>query len=170
MKTMQDAFEHTLADIYYAEGALVKALPKMAKAVGNADLKAAFTGHLEETKHQIEVLKQVFQSIGLKPKGEKCDAIEGLIKEASGLMEEATGEALDTMLLAAGQAVEHYEIARYTSLSNWAVMLGHTTAQGLLQGILDQEVAADKKLATINTMMETGEFVDKKAKSGKAAK
>jgi ferritin-like metal-binding protein YciE len=169
MKTMQDAFEHTLADIYYAEGALVKALPKMAKAVGNADLKAAFTGHLEETKHQIEVLKQVFQSIGLKPKGEKCDAIEGLIKEASGLMEEATGEALDTTLLAAGQAVEHYEIARYTSLSNWAVMLGHTTAQGLLQGILDQETAADKKLATINTMMGAGD-VTGKAKTGKAAK
>ena len=176
METMQDAFEHTLADIYYAEGALVKALPKMAKAAGHADLKAAFEGHLEETKQQVEVLKDVFASIGRKAKGEKCDAIEGLIKEASGLMEEASGEALDLTLCAAAQAVEHYEIARYTSLISWAEILGHEEAASLLQGILDQEYAADEKLAAMNLTMDSDEMPaedkprnDKTAK-GKAAK
>lgn len=168
MKTMQDAFEHTLMDIYYAEGALVKALPKMAKAAGHADLKAAFEGHLEETKQQVEVLKDVFASLGRKAKGEKCDAIEGLIKEAAGLMEEAEGEALDLTLCAAAQAVEHYEIARYTSLISWAGMLGHTEAQSLLQGILEQEMAADEKLGAINATMEDMPAEDK-PKKGKAA-
>lgn len=169
METMQDAFEHTLADIYYAEGALVKALPKMAKAAGHADLKAAFEGHLEETKHQVEVLKDVFASLGRKAKGEKCDAIEGLIKEASGIMEEASGEALDLMLCGAAQAVEHYEIARYTSLVSWAGMLGHTEAESLLQGILDQETAADEALGAINATFAEMPAEDKPAK-GKAAK
>lgn len=169
MKTMQDAFEHTLADIYYAEGALVKALPKMAKAVGHADLKAAFEDHLEETKHQVEVLKDVFASLGRKAKGEKCDAIEGLIEEASGIMEEASDEALDLALCAAAQAVEHYEIARYTSLISWAGMLGHDEAKQLLQGILDQETAADKKLGALNATFAEMPAEDKPAKS-KAAK
>lgn len=173
MKTMQDAFEHTLADIYYAEGALVKALPKMIKAAGHADLKAAFEGHLEETKQQVEVLKDVFASLGRKAKGEKCDAIEGLIKEAEGLMDEASGEALDLTLCAAAQAVEHYEIARYTSLISWAGMLGHMEAASLLQGILDQETAADEKLGAINsTFVEMPAEDDsmKRKKGGKAAR
>ncbi len=146
MKTLSDAFEHTLKDIYYAEGALTKALPKMASAAGNADLRAAFTHHLAETKEQVKLLDKVFASIKVKPAGEKCDAIEGLIKEADGLMKDASGAALDAMLIGAAQAVEHYEIARYGTLREWAKELGHTEAHDLLSQILDMEKAANAKL------------------------
>jgi ferritin-like metal-binding protein YciE len=146
MKTLAEAVVHTLKDIYYAETALTKALPKMAQAAGNADLKAAFTHHLAETKEQIALLDKVFASIKEKAAGEKCDAIEGLIKEADGLMKEATGAALDAMLIGAAQAVEHYEIARYGTLREWAKQLGHGPAHDLLSQILDMEKAANAKL------------------------
>ena len=146
MKTLSEAFEHTLKDIYYAEGALTKALPKMASAAGNADLKAAFTHHLAETKDQITLLDKVFASIKVKASGEKCDAIEGLIKEAEGLMKEASGAALDAVLIGVAQAVEHYEIARYGTLREWAKDLGYMAAHDLLSQILDQEKAANAKL------------------------
>lgn len=146
MKTLADAFEHTLKDIYYAENALLKALPKMASAAGNADLKSAFDTHLAETKQQVKLLDKVFQSIGKKASGEKCDAIEGLIKEADGIMKEAEGAALDAALVGAAQAVEHYEIARYGTLREWAKDLGHAEAHDLLSQILDQEKAANAKL------------------------
>jgi len=149
MKTLADIFEHTLQDIYYAENAITKALPKVAKAVKDAKLKDALEGHLKETKDQITKLDKVFSSLGKKAKGEKCDAIEGLIKEADGLMEEGSGTALDAGLLAACQAVEHYEIARYGSLREWAKELGHTEAHTLLSEILDQEKAANNKLTNI---------------------
>src|ERR1044072_1018939 len=96
MKTLADIFEHTLQDMYYAENAITKALPKVAGAAKDAKLKKAAEDHLEETKGQIRKLEQVFKSIGRKASGEKCDAIEGLIKEANGLMEEASGTALDS--------------------------------------------------------------------------
>ncbi|HQZ13954.1 MAG TPA: ferritin-like domain-containing protein [Devosia sp.] len=146
MKSLADLFEHTLRDIYYAENAITKALPKMSKAVGNKELSAAFDGHLAETKNHIKTLKAVFDSIGKKAEGEKCDAIEGLIKEGDGLMEEAEGAALDAGLLACAQAVEHYEIARYGSLREWAKVLGHEEAHNLLSQILDEEKAANSKL------------------------
>ena len=149
MKTLKDLFEHSLADLYYAENAISKALPKLAGAVKNAKLKDAIEHHLKETKGQIRTLKQVFESVGLKPEGEKCDAIEGLIKEADGVMKEASGTALDAGLLAAAQAVEHYEIARYGSLREWAKLLGHEEAHKLLSGILDQEKAANNKLTDL---------------------
>ena len=94
MKTLNDAFEHTLQDIYYAENAIAKAMPKMAKAAGHAELQDALKAHLTETKQQIKLLDQVFEAIGKTPEGEKCDAIEGLIKETEGIIEEAEG-ALD---------------------------------------------------------------------------
>ena len=149
MKTLADIFEHTLEDIYYAENAITKALPKVAKAAHDAKLKKAAEDHLEETKGQIMKLDQVFKSIGKKPSSEKCDAIEGLIKEADGLMEEASGTALDAGLLAACQAVEHYEIARYGSLREWARDLGHGEAHKLLSEILDQEKATNNKLTNL---------------------
>ncbi len=149
MKTLAELFEHTLKDIFYAENAIAKALPKMAGAVKSAQLKTAFTEHHAETKGQIAQLKKVFASIGAKPEGEKCDAIEGLIKEADGLMEEAKGNALDAGLLAAAQAVEHYEIARYGSLREWAKALGHADAHTLLSEILDQEKAANNILTNL---------------------
>lgn len=149
MKTLSDIFEHTLQDIYYAENAIIKALPKVSKAAKSAKLKQAAEEHLEETKGQITILNKVFKSLKLKPTAEKCDAIEGLIKEADGLMEEASGTALDAGLLAACQAVEHYEISRYGSLREWAKELGHKEAHTLLTQILDQEKATNNKLTNL---------------------
>lgn len=149
MKTLAEAFHHTLKDIYYAETALTKALPNVAKAAGSAELKKAVETHLEETKKQITILKDVFKSIGEKPEGEKCDAIEGLIKETDGIIKEASGVALDACLIAAAQAVEHYEIARYGTLREWAKLLGHDEAHDLLTQILDMEKATNAKLTTL---------------------
>ena len=146
MKTLSEIFKHTLKDIYYAETALTKALPKMAAAAGHPDLKAAFTHHLEETRGQIKMLEKVFASVGEKASGEKCDAIEGLIKEGDGLMKEASGLALDAALIGIAQAVEHYEIARYGTLREWAKELGHAEAHDVLSQILDQEKAANATL------------------------
>jgi len=149
MKTMADLFEHTLQDIYYAENALTKAIPKMSKAATDAKLKTAFDDHLKQTKGHVQKLKQVFAAAGLKAEGVKCDAIEGLVKEADGVIEEASGTALNAGLLAAAQAVEHYEIARYGSLREWAKILGHTEAHKLLSEIIDEEKAANLKLTDL---------------------
>jgi ferritin-like metal-binding protein YciE len=143
MKTLEEAFHHTLQDIYYAEAALTKALPTVAKAAGNAEFKA------DETRQQIVILDKVFASIGQKAVGVKCDAIDGLIKETDGIIKEATGIALDASLIAAAQAVEHYEIARYGALREWAKVLGHTEAHDLLSQILDMEKAANSKLTGV---------------------
>lgn len=149
MKTLKELFEHTLKDVYYAENAISKALPKVSKAAKSKELKEAVDSHLTETQEQIKELKLVFKSIDVTAEGEKCDAIEGLIKEADGLMEEASGKALDAGLLAACQAVEHYEIARYGSLREWAKVLGYEEAHVILSRILDQEKAANSKLTSI---------------------
>ena len=146
MKTLAELFEHTLKDIYYAENKLTKVLPKMADAVSNSDLKKAFNHHADETKEQIKILKDVFAAIGVEAEGVKCDAIEGLIKEGEGLIEEAEGRALDAGLIAAAQAVEHYEIARYGALREWAKELGHEDVAAHLTNILDMEKAANAKL------------------------
>ncbi|MCO4316327.1 ferritin-like domain-containing protein [Phyllobacterium sp. 21LDTY02-6] len=149
MKTLAELFEHTLKDVYYAENAIVKALPKVSAAVKSAELKKALDHHLEETKGQIKILDKVFKSINVKPAGEKCDATDGLIKETDGVVAEATGVALDAGALAACQAVEHYEIARYGSLREWAKVLGNEEAHVLLSEILDQEKAANNKLTNL---------------------
>lgn len=146
MRTLAEAFHHTLQDIYYAEKALTKALPKVASAAKNAEFKALVTAHLAETKEQIALLDKVFTSLGETPTGVKCDAMDGLIKETDGIIKEATGVALDASLIAAAQAVEHYEIARYGTLREWAKVLGHTEAHDLLSQILDMEKAANSKL------------------------
>ena len=150
MKTLADAFEHTLQDVYYAENAITKALPKVIEAVTNSDLKEALKDHLAETKGQIKTLQAVFKSIGKKAAGEKCDAIEGLIKETEGVLEEAKGQiARHAAIIGCCQAVEHYEISRYGTLREWAKALGETKANDLLSGILDQEKAANHKLTHI---------------------
>jgi ferritin-like metal-binding protein YciE len=164
VKTLADIFEHTLEDVYYAENAIAKALPKIAKAATDANLKKAAENHLGETKGQIKKLEQVFKSIGKTAAGEKCDAIEGLIKEAEGLMEEASGVALNAGLLAACQAVEHYEISRYGSLREWAKDLGHDEAHKLLSEILDEEKATNNKLTNLAVTS-----VNKTTASAKAA-
>jgi len=160
VKTLADAFEHTLRDVFYAENAITKALPKMAAKAPDRALKAAFEEHLAETNEQIAILKRVFKSLGIEAKGEKCDAIEGLIKEGEGLMEEASGTALSAGLLALAQAVEHYEIARYGTLREWAKALGHDDAAAMIGEILDMEKACNSKL--------TGLAVDSINKTAKA--
>lgn len=146
MKTLADVFEHTLQDVYFAEHAITKALPKVIRAVSQGDLKRALQAHLKETKAQIGVLEEVFTSIGKKAKGEKCDAIEGLIKECEGVMEEATGAAKQAAIIGCCQAIEHYEIARYGTLREWAKSLRRAKAHDLLSQILDQEKAANHTL------------------------
>lgn len=150
MKTLADAFEHTLQDVYFAENAIVKALPKVIDAVANGDLKIALKDHLTETKGQIKTLQAVFKAIGKKASGEKCDAIEGLIKETEGVIEEAAGSvAKHAAIIGCCQAVEHYEIARYGTLREWAKALGEREAHELLSEVLDQEKAANHKLTHI---------------------
>ncbi|QND52250.1 ferritin-like domain-containing protein [Phyllobacterium sp. 628] len=149
MKTLAELFEHTLKDVYYAENAIVKALPKVSGAVKNAEFKKALDHHLEETKGQIKILDKVFKTINVKPAGEKCDATEGLLKETDGIVADASGVALEAGALAACQAVEHYEIARYGSLREWAKVLGNEQAHVLLSEILDQEKAANNKLTNL---------------------
>lgn len=150
MKKLEDLFEDTLKDIYYAEKTILKALPKMAKKATSPDLKEAFESHREETEGQIERLEQVFELIGKAARGKKCPAIEGITEEAKEIMEEAeTPEVLDAGLAAAAQAVEHYEMARYGTLVAWAKELGMDEAADLLQETLDQEKAADEKLTEL---------------------
>ncbi len=150
MKTLADAFEHTLKDVYYAENALTKALPVVIENVTHAEFKQALKDHLVETKDQIKILNKVFKTIGVEASGVKCDAIDGLIKETEGVIEEAKGTvARNAALAGACQAVEHYEIARYGTLREWAKVLDNAEAHTLLSEILDMEKAANSKLTAI---------------------
>lgn len=154
MKTLENLFEDTLKDIYYAEKQILKDLPKMAKKASNPKLKSAFESHLGETEGQVERLEQVFELIGKSARGKKCPAIEGISEEAKEIMEEAqTPEVCDAGLLAAAQAVEHYEMARYGTLIAWARELGHTKVVKLLEETLRQEKNAD---ATLTGVAENG--------------
>jgi len=147
MKTLKDLFLDELADMYDAENRITKALPKLAKAATCPDLKAAFLSHLEETKGQITKLEQVFESLGEKAKGKKCEATVGLLKEGDEIAAEHKGEAtLNAGLISAGQKVEHYEIASYGCLHAWAEQLDNQEAADLIQEILDEEKAANDKL------------------------
>jgi ferritin-like metal-binding protein YciE len=150
MKTLSDAFEHTLQDVYYAENAISKALPNVIEAVSQADLKKALQHHLTETKEHISILKKVFKSAGLEVKGEKRDAIEGLIKECDGVIKEAKGAvARHAAIIGCCQAIEHYEIARYGTLREWAKAIDQPEAHDMLSAILDQEKAANHKLTNL---------------------
>ncbi len=149
-KSMEDLFLHFLQDIYYAERQLLKALPKMAKAAESQELKQAFLHHREQTQGQIERLQQVFEQIGKRARGITCEALNGLVEEADELVEEFdAGPARDAGLLAGGQAVEHYEMARYGALVAWAKTLGHNQAAQLLQQTLDEEKETDAKLTKL---------------------
>ena len=149
-KTLDDLFEDTLKDIYYAENKILKALPKMAKAAQSGELKAAFQKHLKETEGQVVRLEKVFKSIDMAPKGKKCDAIEGILTEGAEIMKEFKGApALDAGLVAAAQAVEHYEIARYGTLKRWAEQMGLNDAVRLLDETLNQEKNTDEALTEL---------------------
>ncbi len=149
-KQLDELFHDTLKDIYYAEKKLVTALPRMAKAAQNADLKAAFQKHAGETEGQVKRLEQVFAIIEKKPQGKKCPAIDGLVEEGNEIAKDYKGSpALDAGLLAAAQAVEHYEISRYGTLRAWAEKLGLRDAVKLLDETLDQEKATDDALTDL---------------------
>jgi ferritin-like metal-binding protein YciE len=150
VKTLEDLFLETLKDIYYAEKKLVKTLPKMAKAAVSSELKAAIEGHLAETETHVDRLEQVFASIDKKPVAKKCEALEGLLKEADEVMAEIEdSHTLDAAIISSAQTVEHYEIARYGTLACWARELGMDDVESLLQETLDEEEAADEKLSSI---------------------
>jgi ferritin-like metal-binding protein YciE len=149
-KKLDDLFHNTLKDVYYAEKHIYAALPKMAKAAQSLQLKAAFEKHRKETEGQIVRLEKVFGIIDQKPQAKKCDAIEGILDEGKEIMEEYKGSpALDAGLLAAAQAVEHYEMSRYGTLRTWAEELGHQDAAKLLQATLNEEEATDKALTKL---------------------
>jgi ferritin-like metal-binding protein YciE len=150
METLNELFEETLKDVYFAENAILKALPKMAKKASSEDLQQAFTDHAEETKGQVKRLEQIFKLLGKKAEGKECHALKGLVKETEELIEEAKrGPVLDAGLIACAQAVEHYEMARYGALSAWAEQLEMADAGELLEETLDEEKAADEKLSGI---------------------
>lgn len=148
--TLDSLFHETLKDIYYAERKIATALRKMARAARSEELTAAFETHEQETQAQYERLTEVFDAIGKKPRGKTCDAIEGIIAEAQEIMDEFKGgPALDAGLLAAAQAVEHYEIARYGTLKAWAEQLGLKDAARLLDQTLQEETATDAALSDL---------------------
>ncbi len=149
-KNLDDLFHNTLKDIYFAEKKILATLPKMAKAAQNEELKAAFQKHYTETEGQVDRLEQVFAIIKQKPQGKTCAAIVGITKEGAEIMQEYKGSpALDAGLLAAAQAVEHYEISRYGTLRTWAEELGLDDAVTLLDATLDEEEATDEALTKI---------------------
>jgi len=149
-KTLDDLFHDTLKDMYYAEKKILATLPKMAKAAQNDELTAVFEKHRAETERQVERLEQVFALIDIKAQGKTCDAIIGITDEGTEIMKEYKGSpALDAGLIAAAQAVEHYEISRYGTLRTWAEELGLNDAVSLLQETLDEEKATDEVLTKI---------------------
>ena len=150
IKTMDDLFLHMLQDVYYAEKQILKALPDMVERTTNRDLTAAFQNHLAETEKHVRRLEQAFDLIGASPKGTTCPAIDGIIKEANAIAGEvAEKKVLDAALIAAAQAVEHYEITRYGTLIAWAEEVGNDAVAKLLTTTLNEEKAADKKLTAI---------------------
>jgi ferritin-like metal-binding protein YciE len=150
VKTLNDLFYETLRDMYYAEKKILRTLPKLARAVNSNDLREAFLHHRDETKGQVERLEGVFELIGKSARGKTCDAIDGILEEGNGVMEDfKDNPALDAGLLAGAQAVEHYEISRYGTLITWAKELGIPEGASLMKTTLEQEVNADKLLTKI---------------------
>lgn len=150
IRSMDDLFLHALQDIYYAEKQIVKALPDMIRKATSRDLTAVLKDYLAETETQVSRLEQAFALLGETPKGTNCPAIDGIIDEASDIASEVDDKAvLDAALLAAAQAVEHYEIARYGTLIAWAGELKKEAVARLLANTLEEEKAADQKLTGI---------------------
>lgn len=150
MKTLEELFVETIKDIYYAEKKILKALPKMAKKATSPDLAAAFEAHIEETEGQVERLEQIFDLLGKAKRGKTCPAIDGIIEEGEEIMKEAEDDTVrDAGMLAAAQAVEHYEISRYGTLKAWAEKLGMDEAASLLDATLQEEKATDEKLTAL---------------------
>lgn len=149
-KTLEELFHETLKDIYYAERKILRALPKMARGANSPDLKAAFQKHKDETEMQVERLQQVFELIGKPARGKTCPAIDGIIEEGEEALQAfADSPALDASLIAAAQAVEHYEMARYGTLRRWAEVMGMKDAAKLLDQTLQEEGMTDESLTQL---------------------
>ncbi len=147
IKSMDDLFVHTLRDIFYAENQIVKALPEMIEKANDPSLRQAFQSHLGETKNHVKRLEQVFRMHGVEASGVDCPAIDGIIDEAEDVAGEVEDKrVLDAALIAAAQAVEHYEMTRYGTLVAWAKQLGRNDCATLLQQNLEEEKSADMKL------------------------
>jgi ferritin-like metal-binding protein YciE len=165
IKSLDDLFNHGLEDLYYAENQILKALPDMIEKATDSELKAGFERHLAETEGQVHRLRQVFELLGAEPTGTKCPAIDGILKEGRELMGEIGDE--DTMnvgLVAAAQAVEHYEITRYGALIAWASELGHARCVPLFKANLAEEKATDQKLTRLAERRYNPAADDKPAK------
>ena len=150
MKSMEELFYGLLQDVYFAEKKLLKTLPKLAKKSADPELGHAFSDHCQETEGHVERLEQVFEAIGKRARGKQCDAIMGIIAEGEEVISEAEGDTIrDAGILAAAQAAEHYEIARYGTLIAWAEQMGKADVAELLRETLDEEKKADQLLTRI---------------------
>ena len=150
LQTLDDLFVHFLRDIYYTEKQILKALPKMARKADSKKLREAFEHHQEETEGHVANLEKVFETLGMPARGVTCQAIEGILEEGKEIMSDAQdADARDAGMIAAAQAVEHYEITRYGTLIAWANQLGKGDVVPLLQANLEQEYAADRKLTDL---------------------
>ncbi|OJT99403.1 MAG: hypothetical protein BGN83_19465 [Rhizobium sp. 63-7] len=149
-KTLDDLFYETLKDIYYAERKILKALPKMARGAQDEKLQAAFLKHRDETETHVERLQEIFEKIGKRARAKTCPAIDGIVEEGEEILEAFKGSpAIDAGLLAAAQAVEHYEISRYGTLKAWAMQLGHDDVAKLLDKTLQEEGKTDETLTKL---------------------
>lgn len=149
-KGLQDLFLDVLKDVYYAERKILKALPKLARAAQQPELQQAFLKHREETEGQIERLQSIFELLDKRAQGKTCDAIEGMVAEGEEVIQEfKDSPAIDAGLIAAAQAVEHYEIARYGTLKAWAKDLGLTDAVKLIDETLKEEIKTDQMLTEL---------------------
>jgi ferritin-like metal-binding protein YciE len=166
INTLQEAYVEQLRDLYSAENQLIKALPKMAKAANNEELKKGFEEHLEQTKEHAARLEEIFEGLDEKPTGKKCAAMAGLVEEGSETIHEDAAPAVkDALLIAAAQRVEHYEIAAYGTVKTFAHVLGHEDAAKLLEETLQEEVETDEKLTEASQAInqeasESGETSD----------
>ena len=150
LDSLHNLFVNQLRDLYNAETQIVDALPKMASAATSPDLREAFEHHLKQTREHVQRLDQVFKGIGTSPQGEKCEAMEGLVKEGEEIIQATGASAVkDAALIAAAQRVEHYEIAGYGAVRTYAHELGYKDAASILQKTLDEEGATDKKLTKL---------------------
>ena len=150
LQTLEDLFVHELKDLYDAEHQMIKALPKLAKAASNEQLRAGFEEHLAQTKEHAERLEQIFEQLGQTSHGVKCAAMAGLVREGGEMIkEQAAPEVKDAGLIAAAQRVEHYEIAAYGTACTFAHLLGHTEAEELLLKTLEEEKQTDEKLTEL---------------------
>ena len=150
LSSLDDLLVHELQDIYHAEAQILKALPKMTKAAGNAELRAAFEEHRIQTEGQVERLELVFKLLGLPAKGRKCEGMAGLLQEARKVMTEDAGPPVkDAALIAAAQKVEHYEIAAYGCVCTYAEMLGYDRVHDLLGKSLEEEETTDQRLTLL---------------------